>query len=137
MGDKIKEALRFFDAQGIGFYTYLQAGEVIYLPPDKTHFVQVPYEEGNQRIDYVRAFEILFEYESMDKELLNKIKPKRKVETQLRDRSQQNSTNKEIMYGVYARLGKKWIAKRSLGGKTVVAGPFSALIEAKSASDSL
>merc|ERR1712098_40263 len=100
MGDKIKEALRFFDAQGIGFYTYLQAGEVIYLPPDKTHFVQVPYEEGNQRIDFVRAFEILFEYESMDKELLFKMEPKRKVEAQPKDKPQ-HMLKEKIMHGIH------------------------------------
>jgi hypothetical protein len=41
------------------------------------------------------------------------------------------------MYGVYAYFGKKWIAKRTFDGKTVVAGPFSDLGEAKSASDCL
>jgi hypothetical protein len=65
--EKIAQTLTFYDERSIGHYTYLKAGEVIFLPPDKTHFVQVPYNERKKNVDFVRAFEILFDYEAMKK----------------------------------------------------------------------
>jgi hypothetical protein len=99
--DKIKEALRFFNDNEIVYYTYLHEAEVIYLPPDMTHFVQVPYVAGNEQIDYVRAFEILFDYESMTKkeQKFNEKEPKWEAEQNIKRKRLDSKKNLKVLRG--------------------------------------